>query len=340
LDAYGGLNSGAYAVLSSGLTLDFWWTPLAAGTPQWQSPATGAFRDVSQGGTDTADGSVTATYIQPTVVMRLFEIDSNGPYATYLRGGSICLTSMQIDRWNLDSMTTISNDYSIGAGTGTPFAEAATNGNVDSGNVTTTYGQVGSWTVVYNADGSITMTPSAAVAALPNGLGLQYVTPQVGTNLPSNYAGGQPDAYYAGLLKDYPITWKPNTLYQIQADIATTDANNPPDYLVLGAGEWTNEADMISFVGNTGGDYNGGNVTKGPGALTATKATYMAFWYSNMTTLANQVIGGVNHVTPALKTWQPYFYVTETAAAVGRSAGNRTGGVTLSRLAVNEVTFP
>jgi hypothetical protein len=333
------------------LTVDLWWAPLPLTTAQWNNAATGAFKSPGQGGSDTNSGLDPnfATDIQPEVLFRLFDEDSSVAYATYLRGGSVCLSSLQIDRWDFSQMTDLGADFEIG-NTTKPFAEAPLTGSPGSGGtVSTKEGDtLGTWSIVYNAsDGSMTITPTGSTAALAAN-GLQYVHPQVGSMFPSAYnlpstdtTAAQVDSYYSTLPNSFPITWKADTLYEVTLDIKGTDANNPPDYVVLGVGQFTNELDMISYCADTAGDYivATGENTPGPGAPNATAATYRAFWYSHTPTLGYLLVNSANHSVPGFQTWQPYFYVTETAAGFGR-AGNKTGGVTISNLSVHEVTFP
>jgi len=331
-DAYGGAN----AVLTSGKTFDFWWAPPAISTPQWNASATGAFRTSS---TDSGLGTTNQTAeMSPTLVFRMLQDDSAGAWE---RGGSVCLTGMQVDRWDISQMTTVSTDWSIASGA---FAEA--NGT-SSGNVNTSLGRVGTWTIAYTG-GNLVITPigNTASEASGQGLGLEYVWAQAGSNGAAAYpgAGATSAAPYATLSNVYPVPWKPNTLYQITANIAASssaDAPNPPDAFLFGMDDFSNEVDMFSMSANVGGDYLGTTAAApgapAPAAPTTTPSTYMAFFWSQTPSLGIDPISGTT--IPYMQSLQPILYVLDTNAAAGRS-GNKTGSITVSGMAVNEVSFP
>jgi len=318
LDNEGGANS----VISStnGQTFDFWWTPAAVSTPQWNDATNGAFAP-------NYAGSLT-TVLQ----FRMLDTDANPGIQAWLKSGTICLSQMAIDRWDLGSIVKPTTpDWIIDSGTGkTGFVQNTTgNGNFQLNNAYATA------TVSYS-NGALVVAPPAGTT----GASLQVTNiwpgkdTLVGTQTYSNTPADN-----AIIQEAYPVPWKSNTLYQITINLAANsaaDASQMPDAYFLGMSTASNEANYQSMITSIGFWPSGGNRQNvGPGAPTTTASTYMAFYYGQ-----HQSAGSVQYNIPgSVFDWlQPFLQIVNTNAVQGNGAN--TGKTVISQFAVYEVTFP
>jgi hypothetical protein len=317
LDNEGGANS----VISSanGQTFDFWWAPAAIATPQWNDATNGAFS------TNYSQALTTQ------LVFRMLDSDNNGLQA-YTRSGSVCMTNLQIVRWDLGTMVVGANDYKIDSTVGSGFVQnnAGGTGNTWLNNA------VGTATLSF-ANGAVTVAPPAGTTADSNQVTNIWPGKDllVGTQTYSNTTADN------NIIREtYPVPWKSNTLYQVTADLAaanSTDAQNMPDAYYIGMSTVSNEANYQNGITNEGFWPGGaGRENVGPGVPTTTASTYMAFYYGQTAS-----VGVLQYSIPAsVFDWlRPFVQIINTNA-VDIGNGNNTGSTVISKITVNEVTFP
>lgn len=294
-DNRGGANSALSTSSGSGTLYQMWWTPLAIDTPQFTNSTSGAFIAAN------ADG------LGASVSFRMLDVDAqNGKD----KSGSLCLTTLIVDKWPLSSMRLIGSSpiWSVNGG---QFAAANASGTG------TVLAETFVGTQFTYPSGNLLITPSTASA------GVDVITITPGRNLDwaidDDPATTQNEAQ--AIADNFPVAWQSDKLIMLTAEMAAptaTDASNPLDVILLGMDNPTNEVLMESFVTNEA------NFCATP---KTTAATYRAFFWTHKVSVSTNAYH---------KFLRPRLFFYNSASL---TKGNNTGATRVSKLAVQEVVF-
>jgi len=308
LDNRGGANS--VISTTSGTSMHVWFAPAAVQTAAWNA-ANGVF--------DPAVGTNRDAYI----IWRIMDVDSTQGITASLDSGTLCMTDMLIERFDLASMQTLSTDYNPVLSNGISW-NATTGVSTDNGGTMGTHAFYPQTTFTF-ANGTITCQPNPdATAASNNDLITVY---------PKDSWLGHFDADPLVPLC-YPITWKDDTLYQVAMDLSAPDANsetNPCDVFYVGADVVTNELICDSY---TCAAKNACGMPK-----LGTPQTFMAFFWSHKATL-DPVTATINN-----KRIRPRFQMGSNTSLQFTKDATPTvivpsqGGIKIHAIKVNEVKF-
>jgi len=233
------------------------------------------------------------------IQFRVLDVDNNGGITAGTDAGTLCLQNLAVYSMSLASMQTLQANMYN--------VTSLTDANATGGG-TTTVDAFYSPTVSFTG-GVITITPSVA------GQSAELISIFPGdrnndVNTPSTQAD------------NYPVAFDASTVYQITTDLAAPDANsvtNSFDVFWVGADSPTNEVIYESFMTNNAGQC-------GMPQFTAPQ-TFMAFYHSNK---------GTSTSTAQWHFFRPKVIFGNNA---GLAQGNNSGGVKVSRIAVNKVQF-
>jgi len=262
LNAYGSDSwfmdnrGGANAVLSTtgGTSFHVWFAPAPVKTAAWNA-ANGIF--------DTATGTNKDAWIY----WRVFDVDSEPAITAQQDSGLLCLTDLLIERFDLDSMQTLSTDYS----------PALTDGAAAGG--TTGVHKFYSQSTLTFSGGTITLQPLKDINANSGGSAPNYYNSDLLYAFPKDATTGHFDN--DPLVPEcYPIVWQSDTLYQITYDLSAPDADgetNPCDVYFIGADVPTNELISDSY---TCAAKNRCGMPKA-----GTPQTFMSFFWSHKATV-------------------------------------------------------
>jgi hypothetical protein len=291
-DNEGGANA-ALSDANGGKSFHLWFAPMPVGTAAWNDTTNGAFNAANAGGTPNANAA--------RLQFRMLDVGTGVHAATAF--GTLCLTDLVVERFDLSAMQTIGNVYD------NSNMSAATS----SGGTTLVAGFF-TPTVTFTS-GDLTVTPSTA------GRDLELVTIDPATNLLYDLANP------STIADNYPVAWTSNTLYQITVDMAAPDANsetNPWDCYEIGMDGPSNEVIVTSFVTAT---KNGATNVMCGTPKQGTAQTYMQFFYTH-----NESASSVSQ----FHFLRPRVTLINVA---GLTVGNNSGGVTISSIKVNKVSF-
>lgn len=286
LDNVGGANAAFQT--PNGQDFVVWWAPAPIDTAQFNDPNTGIFAAANAADKDGVFG------------YRILDNDDNPGIRASEKFGSLCLTNLQVHRFDLDQMQMIQ------AG----LYDATMSDGASGGTVY--YDLYNSATAVFNA-GVMTVTPTVSgrdsmlVQVQPGDFDNRWFVP---STLPDNY----------------PVPWEAETLYQVTTDLSApteADATNAPGVFWVGADTPTNELINLSWF--TAGA--GGCATP----KTGTPQTYMSFFWSRNVTL---------DPTPEYMAFRPRIQVgnARTLGLVFPNNDN-SGAFNIHNMKVNKVTF-
>lgn len=273
---------------------EVWFAPPAVGTAQWNDGSTGAFTAGHDPNNDMR--------------FRWRTLDSDLPYGGANDSGTICLDSIEIQRFDLGALVPGTQVFNV-----TNFGTA----DVRTFDVVTGTGFVESDYTV-GGGGELTITPQVA-----SGWDIQIcsINPGDGTFDVINDTG-IPD--------DFPITWADETLYQIQSSISA-------DGSAGGAGE-TDGHDAIRLSMDNPGfeviseNYQTTGLDKAGMPKAGAGQTYMSFHHGMSESLSS--VANHHRLRPRLDALSTTGY--------DRPAGNtaNAGGMVFHNWSVRTVTFP
>jgi len=241
-------------------------------------------------------GSLTAAQQRGRVNFRVMDFASRSDLGLQVDQGTVCFRDLTITRFPYSAMQVVD------ANTYNPTLSMANT----SGTGTVNYGDDYAGSTASAASGVVTIAVNAS------GQNNLY-----GHLFPATFS--QWDSTH--MADKYPIPWVSNTLYQITAEIAATDANsqtNPFDVIWLGVDMPGNEAIMQALVTNRG------NLCASP---KTTASTYTAFWWSH-----NQSSSSV----PSDVFFRPRLDLGNNTSL---TIGNNSGGIKISKFQVKKVRF-
>jgi len=297
LDNEHGANAALNRPTTDGTDYHVWWTPAAVKTAAWNDASTGVFNAYAA----SKDGRMK---------FRVLDVNNNGGITADSDYGTLCLTDLEITRFDLDSMQMVTanlydnHDLTASNFTVIPFINS---------------------TVDFSGGGAGVCTVKANTNANPDqdGTRVEYLKIYSGPNIENpNY--GNPDSFLAS----YPVPWDSDSLYQLTIDLSApsdNDANHSYDVFWLSMDSPSNEIIMESFV------------TAGAGRCAMPKSgdpqTYMAFYWSAKQTLSD--ITQFRRLRPRLNVGNNMGLVW---GDVGGVASN-TGAMTIHNMKVHKVRF-
>jgi len=312
-DNGGSGNPNSVISSTNGTQIDFWWTPPAVATAQWNDAANGAFST-----------AYFASNNQSQFMYRVLDVDTNPAISAWTKSGTICMTNMGVDRWDLSTMVTGTTDWKVNSTTGNGFVLNTTAGGGNIQQLTS------AGTTLSFTGGAMKITPPAGTNA--TSVDLFQFAPATNTTLGISYNNSAADGL--AIAQQFPVAWKANTLYQVTANIGASDAASelaPPDVIFLQMLSVTNAIDYQAYVTETTTTpFTGG----GPGSPRyngGVGQTYMAFYYGQTPPTVN------SSYFAQWNALQPMLSIYNTGAF---TSSLNTGSITLSQFAVNEVTFP
>jgi hypothetical protein len=204
------------------------------------------------------------------------------PYGGASDQGAICWKSIEVDRFDANSLDVVSTPYNRTTLT------RVTAASVDPDAVTVN-DFTASGSTVTNTGGDLQFTPSSTTAWDPQFGGVPaFFQVFPGDNVKT---AGQ-----ANSVDDYPVPWSANTLYRISITLQApnpTAETNGIDWLIVGGDVLTNEIIVGNFATTK-------FATSAMPKQTAQE--YVAYWHGNAGTLA---AGGA---TPEFDRMRPYLY--------------------------------
>jgi hypothetical protein len=275
-------------------TFEVWYTPSAVKTGQWRN---GAF----------------TTTNEPLNDMQLHfrVLDADGASVGELDAGTICVTNLVIDRFDLDNLLTDVQEYLLD-----PISPGISGVSVTS--------------VADASSSNFGVNPLTITPTNPAGWqnSIASVTPG-DTNNPDVTSGSYTEAAIAD---NFPIIHQSNTLYKLEVAMSAPDANSEtrgPDGVRLGMDLKTNEVLAESYY-TTGMGFVGAPKTV---ATAGGAQTYTMFFYGHSTT---QIVGptGAARVRPRVDVLSAATYNRPTSTDV-----NNTGGVRIHSIRVSRVAF-
>jgi hypothetical protein len=275
-------------------SFEVWYAPAAVTTNQWRN---GAF---------TAGN-------EPINDMQIhFRIlDADGASVGEADAGTICVTNLVIDRFDLANVVTDVQEYLLDPITfGISGVSVATLADPSTPNFTTN---------------PLTITPTNAAGWQTN---ITSVTPGDSTNPDVT----SPSYSEAAIADNFPIVHQSNTLYKLEVELSAPDANSEqrgPDGVRLGMDLKTNEVLAESYY-TTGMGFVGAPKTV---ATAGGPQMYTMFFYGHS---ATQVVGptGAARVRPRVDVLSAPTYNRPNGTDV-----NNTGGVRIHSIRVSRVTF-
>jgi hypothetical protein len=200
-------------------TFDCWFAPSAVRTPQWNAKA------LTTGNAGVAD---------MRMIFRVLDVAGAG-YGGELDTGTICLTNLQIDRFDLGTEFPVAGNpdvYNLNPVISGPNGVTVSNLIADNFGGGPGTGAISDYSVA-----PLTITPADPSGWLTE---LTQIRPGDANN-PSIGSGTYTQAATAD---NYPIPWTANTLYEIQVVASAPDVvgeNNGPDSLAIGFEAITDE---------------------------------------------------------------------------------------------------
>lgn len=211
---------------------ELWFTPSPVRAPQWRSGSTGIFQASLDNDNDAR------------IRFRILDTDASSGIQGQLDSGTICMTTLEIDRFDLDNIATSLQVYNLNPIT------SGINGVTVNDLLDVIAPGPGTGSLRDFVTNPLTISPKDA-----NGWILELTSIRPGdTNIP---VPGSPGFNAADLADNFPVDWKDNQLYEIQVDMSAPDAlseNDPPDGILVGFDTPTNEilGDNMSLSGFAG----------------------------------------------------------------------------------------
>jgi hypothetical protein len=305
LNLYGGnymflANTGNANAAVSGQTTEFvnWYTPAAMLTTQWNDVTEGTFPN---GPGPWAPSQ--AAQRDAGIEFRILDVASNTGTNSSVANGSMCLTSLIIERYDYGDLTVVGNKFTQGT-----MTQGGLNGTTVGGGNTRAWALVGATASFLN--NTVTITPTGS------GDQLSLVEPG---DYDFNLVTGQ------SVTDNYPAAMTPQTLYRITMDMSApgaADANAPPDIIFMGADTPTNELINLSYVTVNAWHHAMPKI--------GTPQTYVTFFYSNRSTADSN------------QTWFKQFrwrVMIGSNAGLGGGGEANTGAIRIHNAIIDEVTF-
>ena len=245
LDNEGGANA---VGPTSGITdIELFFVPLPARSPAWNDTATGAYSVANDDKND----------IQ--LIFRVLDADERGGFGGELDVGQVCIQTITIDRFDLD--------------TGVIEVATVMDLNLDE---THFRGEdlLDSTTFDWGAAGQVTIGPTDGNFETE----ISYLQPGDGDHMGIGGSGAAED--------DYPIVWEDNTIYMIEVDVSAPtagDEEQPVDVIQVGMDPPTWECFMLNTV--TRGDSTMHNIGM---PKSGTPQTYVTFFNGHQASLSAQ----------------------------------------------------
>jgi hypothetical protein len=344
MDSWGHGNQNA--VLNTAKTFDVYWTPSAVTTSGWNDPSTGAVK---------LDSNNSGKLLPMNETFRFIDSDANAAVASYLRYGTVCLQSMQVDRCDITAVqSTGPADWKIDPSTGANFANCLSgSGNYYSTASITGASKAFTLTPVTTPVKGLEITPPTDTTT--NAFESLTILPGLDANAANAFSGTfgsqNPDtqADQNLMAEAYPVPWKANTLYRFQADMSAptaTDAANQVSAISLIFNTASAEMTGYSTITTLGGGWNTATNRNYPGPgmpkYGLTKNTYNAFFWSQTPT--GGAVTGQSGYTHGVETYMDYIKPMVMFLNPGGTAwlynGTTLGSTIISRLQVDEVTTP
>lgn len=206
-DNAGGANS-AGADPNSGTQpgdhqFDIWWTPLAVNSPGWNDSTNGEFSAANAG------------QIDGRLQFRLLDT-ANSAVDGQNDAGTLCMTSIQVDRYAYSSLVVSSTPFNV-ASAGMTLSAFNVN-NLFNGIVRTT-----------GTTGDMTLSVSNGIQIVPNTAGAWDAVEIINVDPGDGVYNPVQDT---GITDDFPIAYQANQLLRFTAGIQASDAasqSHPPD---------------------------------------------------------------------------------------------------------------
>jgi len=283
-------EGGASAVgPAAGLTsVELYFVPLPAKLPSWQDATTGAFTTANDGKNDVQ------------MIFRVLDADLTGGYGGELDVGQVCIKTLTIDRFNLDTDVTEGD---------TVQALAINDANYRGTGVTS------STTFDWTTAGQVTIGPTDGNFELEI----------------SNLEPGDGDIYEVGgeAEDDFPIVWEDETIYMIEMEVSAPtagDEDQPSDVIQVGMDPPSWECFMLNSV--TRGDSTMHNIGI---PKSGTPQTYVSFFNGHQVSLSTEA---------DFVRLRPRVLVLNAEPLVFNGQTQNTGDFTIHSITVKKVTIP
>jgi hypothetical protein len=284
---------------------EVWYAPAAVSTPQW-SNAFGVINDADD---------------DARVEFRILDTDSSAGIGGENDSGTICLTGLMIERYDLDDIVSSLNVYNLN-----PIVSGI-NGVTVTDLLDNIAPGPGTGSNVDFLTNPMTLTPADAQGWLTE---LTFITPGDTNNLPIS----DPNYNPADIVDNYPIPWESDVVYELQVDASAPDAtaeNNGPDALRLAFDAKTTEllGDSYMLTGYT----NRPGMPKQVGSVSpAGPQTFKMWWSGHSTTLSP--VANADRLRWKVDIISTTDYNRPTATDL-----RNAGGIRFHAIRVNKVSF-
>lgn len=314
-------EGGANTVLSSQNGTDYvmYWAPAAFRTAQWNAVGT----------VTVPTGIYSPSYStdkDPYLRFRVMDVVNNPALRSDQKFGTLCMQKVFVESLPFSSVkkapTPLVQIGTVGATIPNKFKAAhATNlgGNVFI------KGLVGTAVAYSSTGGYVNLTPNSTAAQ-----GTELVAIQPATDLKGINTGDGSvvlTAPYTDILDDYPLPWTSNKVLMLEVDLAAPNSNSeahPWDIIVLSMETVTNELMYESYVTAT-------KKIASP-RYNSTQQTYTLFF--NTMNETKSTIANFHFLR-----WRVRFANSANLNWPNASDKTNSGGVSVKRIEVNEVTF-
>jgi len=290
-------------------TYDYWWTPPAVSTTQWNDEREAGV-DIAGPGPWAASASAQRNAL---VSWRILDVERNPGINAQNAQGTLCLNSITIDRFDLNNMRVVNTQAN---GLYNP-AMTINLDAVSTGGALRFEGDPLA-TVVTTAGGGITLTPAGTGQGSAGNM-LALVNP--GDNTPMNVLSS------TDVMKNYPVAMQAQKIYQVQFELSAptqADANNPIDAFWIGADMVSNERIDMSM---------GTNMAYHHGMPNTTPQMFKSFFSSAFGTR----LADPNASPTWWSTFRPRFMIANSPTFAG--AELNSGAIKITQIRVDEVEF-
>lgn len=291
-------EGGAYAVgPTTGISdVEFFFVPMSAQMAAWNDDATGAFTTENDPKNDAQ------------IIYRMLDADASANYGGELDLGEVCMKTILIERFDIDSDITRGTLAMDPATLTMTEAHYFALGLTDQSDI--------DWTTV---PGQVTMGMKSTFS----GVEIISLTPG------EDFSGGH-DIYGDGNPETlFPIAWEADTIYMVELEVSAPtvgDEDQPVDIMQITVDPPTWENFMVNAV--TRGDSTMHNLTM---PKNGTPEPYVAFFSSDQVSKS-----GVDK----FKRLRPSFRVLNGDALLYSGQTESDGKFTIHDLTVTRVTFP
>jgi hypothetical protein len=288
---------------------DMWYAPSAVMTQQWNDATDGAFTATRDPNNDME------------MIFRVLDAGAVGGYGGELDSGQLCVTNLNVDRFDLSKLYTVGNPdvYNL-----EPMVSGTNGVSIVNYVADNLPGTPGSGTVSDFSGGVLTMTPADPAGWL---LEATLITPGNSDNPPLGIPASAPE-----IVDNYPITWESDTLYQIMVEASAPNAtaeDNGPDAILVSYDTKTNEllgdSYILTGLGRAGMPKVG------------TPQTYTTFFYSHSTT--NETSTNANRLRWKIFVLSTGDYNKPLPAGYVGDPSRNLGGLTIHNVKVRKVQF-